>query len=160
MENISLHITYKEATRSEKARRYGWKNDPNPQQLERMTILAKKVFEKIRSYFGVPIYIWSMFRTPKVNKAAGGKKNSQHMADNGAAIDIDAQVFGGLTNKKIFDFVRKNLEFDQLIGEGWDDEDDDYDWIHISYNEEKNRNQVLVMTLIDGKPVYSNYKTN
>jgi len=62
-----------------------------------------------------------------------------------------------LTNKRIFDYVRKNLEFDQLIAEGVT-EDGDYDWIHISYNEEKNRKQILVMVLVDGKPTYQKFK--
>ena len=32
-------------------------------------------------------------------------------------LDIDADIYGGITNKQIFDFVKDNLEFDQLIWE-------------------------------------------
>jgi len=156
-ERISAHISYLEATRSEIAKRKGWSNDPNQYQLIRIKLLAENVFEPIRKHFGLPIFIWSMFRTKQVNEASGGAKNSQHMANNAAAIDIDAQVFGVLTNKRIFDYIRKNIEFDQLIGEGIT-EDGDYDWIHISFNEGKNRKQILVMVLVDGKPTYQKFK--
>lgn len=156
MEPISPHISYKEATRCEIAKRMGWKNDPDSEQLKRIKTLAEKVFEPIRKYFGIPIFIWSMFRTKQVNEAINGAKNSQHMANNGAAIDIDAQVYGVLTNKRIFDYVRKNLEFDQLIGEGISD--GDFDWIHVSYNEGKNRKEILTMISIDGKPTYQKFQ--
>src|SRR4030042_2568759 len=105
-ENLSPHVSYLEATRSDIARRKGLNNDPDPEQLERMKVLAEKIFEPIRKHFGIPIFIWSGFRTKQVNDASGGAINSQHMANNGAAIDIDAQVFGVLTNKRIFDYIR------------------------------------------------------
>jgi hypothetical protein len=35
----------------------------------------------------------------------------------GRALDIDADIHGGITNKEIFDFIKKELKFDQLIWE-------------------------------------------
>ena len=72
-------------------------------------------------------------------------------------MDLDAQVFGGTTNKEIGDYIRKNLEYDQLIYEGWDDYHNDYAWIHCSYKEEGNRKEVLIMERINGKVTYKNY---
>jgi len=158
-ENLSVHITYKEATRSMEAKRLGIDNTPNDEQWGRMKLLAEKVFEPLRTYFDYPIFIWSIFRSAIVNEnTRGASKKSQHMAENGAAMDIDADIFGGLTNKEIFDYVRKNLEFDQLIGEGMDIED--FDWIHISYNEGKNRKEVLTMVIQNGLPAYKKFKNS
>jgi len=89
----------------------------------------------------------------------GGAKNSQHMADNGAAMDLDGQIFGGATNLEIGDYIRENLDFDQLIYEGWDENYDDYSWIHCSYvSHEKNRNQVLVMYRDNDTTKYKPFK--
>ena len=63
-------------------------------------------------------------------------------------MDIDAQIFGGLTNKEVFDWVRANLNFDQLIWEGGTVEEPD--WVHVSLTKHRaNRKQVLRM--ISGK---------
>jgi hypothetical protein len=123
-----------------------------------MRVLAEKVFEPLREHFGVPIFISSFFRTAQLNKLLGGAKGSQHMANNGAAMDLDAEVFCGITNKDIFDYIKGNLEFDQLIYEDVKS-DGSAGWVHVSYSEGKNRRQVLTMTLKDGKQIYSEYGT-
>lgn len=142
--NISPHISYEEAIRSDVAKRLGIKNYFTPEQLVRMTALAEKVFEPLRTHFKVPIFIASFFRNPEINKLIGGAKNSQHMANNGAAIDLDAQTYGRLTNKEIFDYIKDNLEFDQLIWEFGNDNEPD--WVHVSYNEGHNRGEILRAT--------------
>ncbi len=65
----------------------------------------------------------------------------QHI--KGQAIDIDADIFAnGLTNKMIFEWLKDNVDFDQLIWEyGTSFEPA---WVHVSYVEPtKNRNQIL-----------------
>ena len=155
MENISSHVSYKEATRSIVAKRKALDNIPNAEQLTKMKLLAEKVFEPLREYFNVPIYIHSMFRSSEVNEAIGGAKSSQHM--KGEAMDIDGQIFGGITNKGIFDYIRFNLDYDQLIGESLTD-DNDYEWIHVSYKEEGNRKQILIMDDSTGAIVYKQFE--
>lgn len=55
---------------------------------------------------------------------------------------ITDDTLGGLTNKQVFDFIRSNVDFDQLIWEFGDDANPA--WIHVSYkSEEKNRKNVL-----------------
>jgi zinc D-Ala-D-Ala carboxypeptidase len=155
MNKISEHITWAEAIRSDAAKRTGVNNYFNPEQLARMVILANKVFEPLRTHFKVPLFIASFFRSPIVNSLVGGAKNSQHMANNGSAMDIDAEVFGGVTNKEIFNYIKDNLEFDQLIGEGISG--DDYSWIHVSFNEGHNRKEVLIATFTNGVASYTKY---
>lgn len=155
MENISNHITYKEATASYTANKLGILNMPNELQLTNMKAVAENVFEPIRSHFKAPIYVPSFYRSTKLNKALKGAKNSQHLCNNGAAIDVDADVYGGMTNLDIFFYILDNLEFDQLILE--DIGNSKAEWVHFSYNEGKNRNQSLLMYKRDGKTIYETY---
>jgi zinc D-Ala-D-Ala carboxypeptidase len=141
MNLVSEHISWAEATRSDAAKRAGINNYFTPEQLVRMTTVAKKVFEPVRNHFGIPVFVSSFFRNAIVNKLIGGAVNSQHMANNGAAIDVDAEVYGKVTNKQIFEYIKNNLEFDQLIWEFGTNEEPD--WVHVSYNEGHNRKEIL-----------------
>lgn len=142
MQRISKHISYQEAIKSNTASKLGIANSPNKEQLANMILLAENVFEPIREHFKVPIYISSFFRSEKLNNALKGAKNSQHLCNNGAAIDVDADIFGSITNKDIFDYVFNNLTFDQLIWEFGTETNPD--WVHISYNADNNRGEVWV----------------
>lgn len=135
--NISEHITYKEATYSATANLKGINNTPDTETLKTMIITACKVFEPVRRYFGKPILITSFYRSHELNKAIGGAKNSQHV--KGEAIDIKATQ--GFTNKQIFDWIKDNLTFDQLIWEYGNDKEPA--WVHVSYSIIKNRKQIL-----------------
>jgi hypothetical protein len=155
MLNISKHISYKEATQSDVAKRLGIANDPDANQLLCMQEVATRIFEPIRDHFGLPIYISSFFRSSALNKAIGGATGSQHL--KGQAIDMDADMFSGLTNQQIFDYIRVNLDFDQLLAEGIK-LDGTPDWVHCSYvSEDKNRHQVLKMIMINGIKTYEDY---
>lgn len=147
MERISKYISYAEATKSNTAIKYGIDNTPNEEQLKAMKVVASEVFDKVRERFGVPIAVTSFLRSEKLNRKVGGSKTSQHV--KGQAIDIDADVFGGVTNKQIYDFIRDNLDYDQLINEF------NYSWIHVSYvSKEKNRNKQLAAVKLNGKTSY------
>ena len=59
----------------------------------------------------------------------------------GEALDLDADVFGRITNADIFNFVKDNLIWDQMIWEFGDDEEPN--WVHISYKSVgRNRKQI------------------
>jgi hypothetical protein len=139
MLRISDNITYHEAIYSAKAIELGIDNRPTPQQLANMKLLASKVFEPLRTIIGHPIKINSFYRSPLLNKAIGGATNSQHMAINGAAMDITA--ISGYDNADLFETIKKFLVFDQLIWEGGNDKLPD--WVHVSYSIGKNRNQII-----------------
>ena len=135
MENISKHITFKEATQSNTAIRFGIKNNPNSIELESMKLVANELFEPLREWYGKPIKINSFFRCEELNKKVGGSKTSGHVLGN--SIDIDA---GSVEeNKKLFNYIKDNLIFDQLINEY------NFSWVHISYKKNANRKQILVI---------------
>lgn len=103
-----------------------------------MEKLIDRVLDPIRSLYGKPITVNSGFRSESLNKAVKGAKNSQHL------FGMAADITGGSPkeNKKIWDvvmflFQEGDIEFDQVIDES------NLSWIHISYNEDNNRCQIL-----------------
>jgi hypothetical protein len=138
---ISEHLSLAEVTRSEYAKRNGINNMPNPEHTENLIELAQKIFEPIRKHFNKPIYISSGYRCKALNTAIGGAKNSQHM--KGEALDIDQG--NRKENMEIFDFIKNNLEFDQLINEFG------YDWIHVSYNTSGKQAKQVLDAIKEGK---------
>lgn len=140
MKNISEHISYKEGVYSITALRLGLNNDPTKAHLSNMELLAEKVFEPLRKHVNGPIKINSFYRGPELNKAIGGSANSQHC--KGQAIDID-DVYGYMSNADMYEYIKNNLSFDQMIWEFGNS--DNPDWVHVSYvNEEANRNRCLL----------------
>ena len=136
---ISKHISYKEAVYSRTAQRRDIYNHPENDQADNMRLIAEQVFEPLRSWVGGPIKINSFFRSPELNTAIGGSTKSQHC--QGQAIDLD-DTFGRATNAEMYEFIKENLDFDQMIWEFGDN--DNPDWVHVSYvSEDKNRNRCL-----------------
>ena len=148
---ISKHISYKEGVYSVTAMRRGIDNIPNDEQLDNMELIAEKVFEPLRDWVGGPIKINSFFRCPELNKAIGGSSKSQHC--KGQAIDID-DTFRVVANSDMYDYIKNNLDFDQLIWEFGDDENPN--WVHVSYvSEEDNRRRCLKAYKNNGKTAYN-----
>ena len=150
MENISKHISYKEATRSNTAIRRGIENIPDVEELENMKLIAEKVFDPLRKWVGGPIKINSFYRSPELNVAIGGSKKSQHC--HGQAIDID-DTYGHRSNASMFKHIRYNMDYDQIIWEFGDEKNPA--WVHVSYvSEEKNRHRCLQAYKENGKTKY------
>lgn len=126
---LSKNLSLREAIKSNTATRLGIKNLPEEWEIDNLRAVAENIFQPIRDHFGVPIGVSSGYRSKELNKAIGGSKYSQHMI--GEALDIDADIYGRVTNADIFNFVRENLDWDQMIWEFGDD--DQPDWVHISY---------------------------
>lgn len=134
---ISKYCSYTEAIKSQTAERKNINNQPDTEQTENMKYVAKNVFDKVREAMGKPLYVSSFYRSPELNKAIGGSRTSEHM--EGCAIDIDHPTL----NKKVFDYIRKNLNFNQLIWEFGDEHSPA--WVHVSLRREgENKKQVLV----------------
>jgi D-alanyl-D-alanine dipeptidase len=137
MKKISKHISYKEATHSDYAKRNKIANKPKAEHIENMELLAEKVFEPLREWVEAPIKVNSMFRSLELNSALKGAVRSSHLTGN--AMDITSM--GGKSNLEMFHYIKDNLDFDQLIWEFGAEPK----WLHVSYeNEKENRRQVLV----------------
>ena len=150
MERISEHISFKEATKSNTALRLNLDNTPNDYQITNMVGLALNIFEPLRKFVGGPIKINSFFRCEQLNRAIGGSSRSQHC--EGRAIDLD-DTFGHNTNAEMFQYVKDNLNFDQMIWEFGDDNNPN--WVHVSYiSEDENRGRCMKATKVNGKTKY------
>ena len=134
---ISKHISYSEATHSDTAKTKGIDNTPNEVQLAAMKLVAEKCFEPLREWYGKPIRINSFYRSPALNKAVKGSKTSDHV--KGMAIDLDAG--SNTENLKLFNWLKDNVEFKQLIHEYGDKSGPE--WVHISYDPKDLRTQLL-----------------
>ena len=131
------YFTLSELTYSATARQRGIRNEPDETQRENLRKLVENLLDPIRERWGKPIFVTSGFRSPELNKAVGGVRNSEHLT--GCAVDITLN--SKVDNERLFKMIRKqdDLEWRQLINEGKGR------WIHISYNESDNKNQVLFL---------------
>ena len=147
---ISDHISYKEGIKSNTALRKGIDNTPNRYEQTNMEVTAEKIFEPLRKWVGGPIKINSFYRCEELNRTIGGSSKSQHC--QGRAIDLD-DTFGYKSNAAMFDYIRNNLSFDQLIWEFGDDNNPA--WVHVSYvSEDQNRVRVMRAEKVNGKTNY------
>lgn len=130
------YFSIRELTASTTARRKGIDNTPNAAVIDNLTKLVDNVLDPLRTWFGKPINVTSGYRCVALNKAVGGAKTSQHCLGQAADIDTGSR----LENKKLFDYIKANLPFDQLIDEK------NLDWVHVSYKSSvANRKQVLYL---------------
>ena len=127
---LSKNLSLAEVTKSNTAKRLGIDNTPDDEWVvENLRQVAINVFQPLRDAFKCPIYVSSGYRSPELNTAIGGSKRSQHV--EGRALDLDADVFGRCTNAQIFNWLKENVEFDQLIWEFGSE--DNPDWVHVSF---------------------------
>lgn len=152
---ISKHLSLAEVSRSETAKRKGINNTPSGEHLENFKKLAENIFEPIREHFGVPIHISSGYRSKELNSAIGGSATSQHCSGEAIDIDMDGSA-SGVTNDQVFNFIKDNLQFDQLIWEFGSNSNPD--WVHVSYETTgKQRKQILKAVKSNGKTAYEKY---
>jgi zinc D-Ala-D-Ala carboxypeptidase len=152
MAYISNHISWNEAIRSKTAEKHEIENIPNQQQIVNMKTIAQNIFEPLRVWANEPIRINSFFRSPELCKKIKSKPTSQHT--KGQALDIDAM--GQKTNGELFEYIKDNLNFDQLIWEHGDNENPD--WIHVSFVDKlNNRNRILKAVKKGKKTTYEYY---
>lgn len=109
-------------------------NEPPASVKYNLTLLVDNILDPLRKAYGKAITVNSGYRSPELNRAIGGSPTSSHM--QGQAADIT----GGSKeeNRKLFNLIQElGLPFDQLIDEK------DCSWIHVSYRENNNRNQIF-----------------
>lgn len=123
-------------------------NIPNEKEKKNLESLAINVLQPVRDLLDKPISINSAFRSYEVNKAVGGVDNSQHRI--GLAADFHVN---GLSLEYVFQKIAKSkIPFDQLIIEyGKHPDTFTDDWIHISYNPNGGRRQLLTASFDEVK---------
>lgn len=155
---LTTNFWESEVGKSNTAERRGINNDPPEDVLARAKLLAEKVLQPIRDEFGAfspeswyrcetlerlltskGYGVWC--RKHNVSPSAGWAKYfSLKSHPKGEAADIEV---AGLDNLVLFDWIQNNLQYDQLILEGYRAGVRNSGWIHISYRETGNRNQAF-----------------
>ena len=129
---LSTHFTLAEMVASQTASRKGIDNNPTKDEVRALRALCQNILEPVRLHFGAPVIVSSGYRGPKLNRAVGGSKTSQHCS--GEAADFTVQ---GFSNLKVCRWIEANLPADQLIYEFGEN-----GWIHCSYGP-RHRRQTL-----------------
>ncbi len=129
------YFTIKEMTKSSTAKANGIDNTPSEEGVLNLQKLIEAVLDPLREWYGKPIRVNSGYRCEALNEAVGGSDTSQHRL--GEAADITVGTKKG--NKKLFEYIKDNLPFDQLINES------NFSWVHVSYREGRLRKQVLAL---------------
>ncbi len=134
---LSANFSLEEMTKSQVALRNGIPNNPNATQIDALRELCLNVLQPIRSYFNKPVTVSSGFRSCELCIAINSSINSQHTKGEAADIEII-----GLDNKELFDYIKNNIDFDQMILEFYSGGNSG--WLHVSYvSQKKNRKQTL-----------------
>lgn len=130
------YFTIEEMTKSSTATAKHIDNTPNQTAIDNLTKLIEIVLDPLREWYGKPIRVNSGYRCKVLNKAVGSKaKNSQHLYGEAADITVGSKT----ENEKLFNYIKDNLPFDQLINES------NFSWVHVSYREGRLRKQVLAL---------------
>lgn len=118
--NITTHFTLEELTASQTAVRRGLDNTPTPEALANLKQVAATL-ELVRYEFGAPVLVSSGYRSPAVNAAVGGAKDSAHMEGRAADFSIPAY---GTPLEVAMKISASHIMFDQLIHEFGS-------WVHL-----------------------------
>ena len=151
---LSKNLWLSEVTKSNTAIRRGIDNNPTKLHIANLTYLAEKVFQPIREHFGHPIFVSSGYRSKDLNEAIGGSQKSFH--SHGMALDLDMDCKSTITNTDIFNFIKDNLPYTELIWEfGTEDKPD---WVHVAIakGREQEKNAKIAYRE-DGKTKYKKF---
>lgn len=139
---MSEHFTIAELTFSQTATRRGIDNTPSEATTANLRRLCDTL-EQVRALVGKPLTISSGYRSPALNMAVGGARDSAHV--QGLAADINC---AGLSPKALAVLIRESgIAFDQLIYEGT--------WVHIGLADGPLRNEVLTARFSGGRAAYT-----
>ena len=147
-ERLSPNFTLRELVRSQTASRQGIDNSPDEAQYNALYLLSNNILQPVRDDLG-PTNVSSGLRVLELNRAIGSSDTSQH--PKGEAADFETL---SVDNLSLAQWIRDNLDYDQLILEFFDPDDPRSGWVHCSYAQ-VNRKRVMTAQRIDGKTVYT-----
>ena len=149
MTQLTKNFSLAEMVKSETALRHGLENNPGPDELNNLLNLCANVLQPVRDHYQKGVKVNSGYRSPDVNAKVGGSRTSDHC--RGMAADIEIP---GVANADLASYIRDNLQFTQLILEFYTPGVPDSGWVHVSYDEQDLKKQVLTATRKEGKTVY------
>jgi zinc D-Ala-D-Ala carboxypeptidase len=146
--NLSRNFSLQELIKSDTAIRKGINNNPNSGQIEKLKALCENILQPVRDHFG-RVKVTSGFRSEDLCLAIGSSRNSQHA--KAEAADFECV---GVDNAEVADWIKMNLETDQLILEFYTPGEPNSGWIHCSWIPEGRREQFMHAYKSEGKTKY------
>ena len=146
--NLSRNFSLQELIKSDTAIRKGIDNNPNSDQVEKLKALCENILQPVRDHFG-RVKVTSGYRSVELCMAIGSSANSQHA--KAEAADFECL---GVDNAELSDWIKNNLDYDQLILEYYTPGDPNSGWIHCSYIPEGRRASFLHAYKSEGKTKY------
>lgn len=146
---LSSNFSLKELTVSDTAIRLGLDNTPNETVTANLKTLAENILQPVREHYGKSVKVNSGYRAPEVNAAVGGSKTSDHCKGQAADIEIN-----GVANGDLAKYITENFKFTQVILEFYTQGIPDSGWVHVSYDANDLKCQVLTAVKQNGKTVY------
>ncbi len=132
---LSKNFTLAEMTKSQTAARMGLDNNPSEDEQENLRLLCERVLQPIRDHFNHVVSVSSGYRSSALCAAIGSSIDSQHA--KGMAADFEIY---GTPNNEVFNWVKENLMYDQMILEFWNEDEPNSGWLHVSYNPDSAEN--------------------
>ena len=146
--NLSRNFTLQELIKSDTAVRLDINNNPNSGQIEKLKALCENILQPVRDHFG-RVKVTSGFRSEQLCLKIGSSVNSQHARAEAADFEVI-----GTDNAELFDWIKNNLEPDQLILEFYTPGEPNSGWIHCSWIPEGRRASYLHAYKSEGKTKY------
>ena len=146
---LSENFSLLELTKSQTATMKGIDNAPSPEHQENLKLLCAHILQPVRDRFERVVSVSSGYRSPELCTAIGSKVTSQHAKGQAA----DFEIYG-LSNQELANYIKENLDYDQLILEYWKKEDPNSGWVHCRYNVNVNRKQYLKAYKENGSTKY------
>jgi len=135
--NLSEHFTLQELVKSQTATRIGIDNIPDSFEVAYLEKLCRDILEPVREHYGIPFSPSSGYRSPDLCEAIGSSRKSQHA--KGQAADFEVP---GVDNLELAEWIKDNLDFDQLILECYMPGNPNSGWVHCSISQDP-RGEVL-----------------
>ncbi len=145
---LTRNFSLSELIKSDTAIRLGIDNNPNADQIEKLKALCENILQPVRDHFG-RVKVTSGFRSVELCEAIGSSLNSQHA--KAEAADFECV---GVDNAEVFDWIHRELPYDQLILEFYTPGEPNSGWVHCSWVADNPRKQLLRAYKEDGKTKY------
>jgi hypothetical protein len=147
---LTNNFSLQEMIKSETALRRDMDNTPHSDEVvQNLTVLCEQVLQPLRDVYGVGIKVNSGYRSPDVNAAVGGSRTSDHCKGQAADIEIP-----GVANADLAQYIADNFNFTQLILEFYTQGIPDSGWVHVSYDVNNLKRQVMTAVKQNGRTVY------
>lgn len=110
-------------------------NDLSPEQHQNLLMLHGRI-NKVRMFYGVPMFVSSGYRSSEDNRVAGGATSSLHMVC--AAVDIKD------SSGDLWQWLMKNLDFIKLHSLWLEDRRWTPTWVHFQIFPPKSGRRIFI----------------